>query len=186
MKTRYLSILATLVFLGFSVPAAAHPCERAPGHKHCDVGGDVQTTFTVNIEVDSNLTDPPTFCTGTSDKRLSVGFPLDACPVTLNDTNVPFGTRDYCLFVAEVKNTRKATSVMLFFTNPCGEHHGTGVWRTLALPATIVVGPPGEFTVTVDEPFDENVVLTKNHEPYKEVPLTDTISVGDIIFTADP
>ncbi len=33
MKTRYLAILATLAFLGFSVPAAAHDCED---HKNKD------------------------------------------------------------------------------------------------------------------------------------------------------
>ncbi len=178
LSTITLTLAIAVITLGYNTSFADKPPHSHGGN------GDTETVFTVNIEVDSNLTEA--FCTGTSDKRLSVGFPLDACPVTLNDTNVPFGTRDYCLFVAEVKNTRKATSVMLFFTNPCGEHHGTGVWRTLALPATIVVGPPGDFTVTVDEPFDENVVLTKNHQPFKETPLTDTISVGDIIFTAEP
>ena len=37
MKTRYLAILATLAFLGFSVPAAAHECSRHAdqSHKHC-------------------------------------------------------------------------------------------------------------------------------------------------------
>ena len=37
MKTRYLAILATLAFLGFSVPAAAHECSRHGDqtHKHC-------------------------------------------------------------------------------------------------------------------------------------------------------
>ncbi len=37
MKTRYLAILATLAFLGFSVPAAAHDCidHKNQDHKHC-------------------------------------------------------------------------------------------------------------------------------------------------------
>ncbi len=37
MKTRYLAILATLAFLGFSVPAAAHECggHKNKDHKHC-------------------------------------------------------------------------------------------------------------------------------------------------------
>ena len=41
MKTRYSVLLATVVFLGFSVPAAAHPCEDPDDdHKHCkDRGG---------------------------------------------------------------------------------------------------------------------------------------------------
>ena len=156
--------------------------ERPP---ECNVSDPPETTFTVNIEVDSNLTDPPAFCTGTSEKGLSVGFPLDECPVTLNDTNVPFGERDYCLFGVQVKNTNKETSVMLFFHEPCGVMPGTGVWRTLRLPATVVVGGPGDFKITVDSPFDVDVVLTKNHQPFKEVPLTDTITVGDIVYTED-
>ena len=42
MKTRYLAVLATVAFLGFSVPASAHPCSRddRPEHKHCNGGGD--------------------------------------------------------------------------------------------------------------------------------------------------
>ncbi len=42
MNIRYLAALATLVLLGFSVPAAAHPCEDPSNldHKHCkDRGG---------------------------------------------------------------------------------------------------------------------------------------------------
>ncbi len=37
MNTRYLAILATLAFLGFSVPAAAHDCDghKDKTHKHC-------------------------------------------------------------------------------------------------------------------------------------------------------
>ena len=37
MKTRFLAILATLAFLGFSVPAAAHECigHKNKDHKHC-------------------------------------------------------------------------------------------------------------------------------------------------------
>jgi len=37
MKTRYLAILATLAFLGFSVPAAAHPCKHHDdkSDEHC-------------------------------------------------------------------------------------------------------------------------------------------------------
>ena len=37
MKTRYLALLATLAFLGFSVPAAAHDCDghKDKTHKHC-------------------------------------------------------------------------------------------------------------------------------------------------------
>ncbi len=185
MKTRYLAILATLAFLGFSVPAAAHPCDRDPGedHKHC-LAATPQTTFTANIEVSSSST-PSVLCMGTAEDGLDVGFPLDGCPVELDDDRFT-PARNYCLFAADVKNTRKETSVMFFFHEPCGVHPGTGVWRTLRLPATIVFAGPGDFTVMeVDGSFDD-VVLTKNHQPFKEEPLTDTITVGDIVYTADP
>ena len=36
MKSRYLIFLTALGFFGFSVTAVAHPCDRDPGHKHCD------------------------------------------------------------------------------------------------------------------------------------------------------
>jgi len=39
MKFRYLALFITLIFLGFSVTAVAHPCSREPGHRHCDPGG---------------------------------------------------------------------------------------------------------------------------------------------------
>ncbi len=41
MNTRYLAILVTLAFLGFSVPAAADPCPTpSDDHKHCKDRGD--------------------------------------------------------------------------------------------------------------------------------------------------
>lgn len=41
MKTRYLTMLTTLAFLGFSVSVTAHDCERHKDqtHKHCGGGG---------------------------------------------------------------------------------------------------------------------------------------------------
>ncbi len=188
MKTRYLAILATLAFLGFSVPAAAHPCERDPGHKHCIIE-DPQTTVTAIIEVDSvsPLSDP-VMCMTTADSRgLGGGFPEgDFCKVTLFDTNL-WGQRDYCLLAFGVKNTKKETSVMLWFRFPCeGEHDDAGVWRTVALPATIVLNAPGDFTVMEVEGSFQNVVLTKNHQPFKETSLSDTISIENIAFFADP
>jgi hypothetical protein len=38
MKIRYLILITTMAFSGFSVSAVAHPCDREPGHKHCDQG----------------------------------------------------------------------------------------------------------------------------------------------------
>jgi hypothetical protein len=54
MKTRYLAILATLAFLGFSVPAIAHDCLRHtnPDHKHCVGGGGGD--FTVEVFFGAN------------------------------------------------------------------------------------------------------------------------------------
>ena len=191
LSTLSLSLAIAVFALGASVDSWAGPddckgkkSERPP---ECNVSDPPETTFTVNIEVDSTLTDPPAFCTGTSEKGLSVGFPLNECPVTLNDTNVPFAVRDYCLFGVQVKNTNKETSVMLFFHEPCGVMPGTGVWRTLRLPATVKISvgndEPGDFRVMEVDGSFQDVVLTKNHQPYKEVPLTDTISVGEIVYT---
>ncbi len=181
MKTRYFAMLTTLAFLGFSVPAAAHPCERDPGHKHCTVE-DPQTTFTVNVEVGSNITDPPAFCTGITVTKLSLRFPATACAVTLTDEF--FGTRDYCLCAVSVRNTKKKTDVQLNFHHPCGVLHcGADAWHTPSLPATIVVGPPGDFTITVDAP--NNVELTKINNPGKGTTLTNRIFVGPLDYTRD-
>lgn len=54
MKTRYLMILTALAFLGFSVSAAAHPCDRHDdkSHKHCDNepgGGDGSIVYTAKL-----------------------------------------------------------------------------------------------------------------------------------------
>jgi len=52
MNTRFLTILTTLAFLGFSVTVAAHPCYRAPGHKHCDSdpgGGGSSVVYTAEL-----------------------------------------------------------------------------------------------------------------------------------------
>ena len=190
MNTRYLAILVTSAFLGFSATAAAHPCERDPGHKHCIIE-DPQTTVTVNIDVDSSLTvGGPAMCMGTADSRgLGGGFPkgVPTCKVTLNDTNVWNETRDYCLMAFGVKNTKKATSVMLWFRFPCeGEHDDAGVWRTLALPATIVIDAPGDFRVVEVGDSFHDVVLTKNHQPFKETSLSDRISIEDMAFFAEP
>jgi hypothetical protein len=47
-----LTLLTTLAFLGFSVTVAAHPCDRAPGHKHCDSdpgGGGSSVVYTAEL-----------------------------------------------------------------------------------------------------------------------------------------
>jgi hypothetical protein len=52
MNARFLTLLTTLAFLGFSVTVAAHPCDRAPGHKHCDSdpgGGGSSVVYTAEL-----------------------------------------------------------------------------------------------------------------------------------------
>ncbi len=55
MNTRYLAVLATLAFLGFSVPAAADPCEGPMDtHKHCkdrggSGGGEADVTYRADL-----------------------------------------------------------------------------------------------------------------------------------------
>ncbi len=55
MNTRYLAVLATLAFLGFSVPAAADPCAGPlDTHKHCkdrggSGGGEADVTYTADL-----------------------------------------------------------------------------------------------------------------------------------------
>ncbi len=85
MKTRYLVILATLAFVGFSVPASAHNCSRhvETSHKHC-AGGGAETTYTVNMMVTSPSTPDAFMCTGTADKRLGPSFGPNACEVELD------------------------------------------------------------------------------------------------------
>jgi hypothetical protein len=55
MNPRYLILLTTLVFLGFSGSAAAHPCQ-GPGdtHKHCPTdtpGTDIPAEYTAELTV---------------------------------------------------------------------------------------------------------------------------------------
>ncbi len=188
LSTLSLTLAIAVFSLGYVNPSFAGKPDSEGNHDHGGEGN-TETTFTVDIKVGSNITDPPRDCTGTTEKGLSVGFLLDNCRVTLNDFNVPFGIDDYCLFAVDVKNTRKETSVMFFFHNPCGEHPGTGVWRTLRLPATVKISvgnEPGVFRVMEVFGSFQDVVLTKNHQPYKEVPLTDTITVGDIVYKEPP
>jgi len=51
MKIRYLTLLTTLAFLCFSGSAIAHPCEREPGHMHCDTdpGGGPEPEYTAEL-----------------------------------------------------------------------------------------------------------------------------------------
>ena len=193
LSTLSMTLAIAVITLGVGANGWAAPGEcsgpKDARPESCNASSDPsETTFTVNIDVDSISTmNGPAMCMGTTEMGLDVGFGLNDCHVTLDDEGGPFEVdppRDYCLFAADVKNTRKETSVMFFFHSPCGDHPGTGVWRTLRLPATLAGGPPGDFTVTVDSPFD--VVLTKNHQPFKEVSLTDRISVkdGEIVYTA--
>ncbi len=187
LSTLSLALAIAVITLGVGANGWAAPGEctgkKTDRDPECSVDDPPETTFTVNIDVDSNSTYPPAMCMGTTEKGLSAGFPLNNCQVTLADDRFP--PRPYCLFAADVKNTRKETSVMFFFHSPCGDHPGDGVWRTLRLPATVVVGGPGNFTVTEVFGSFQNMELTKNHQPFKEVPLSEKFSVvGPIVYTA--
>jgi len=73
---------------------------------------------------------------------------------------------------------------MFFFDNSC-EKAGCGdVWNSANLPASIVMGSSGDFTVTEVENSFEKVELTKNHQGGMGTPLQPTIDVGDIVYTA--
>jgi hypothetical protein len=65
MKIRYLTLITTLAFLGFSVSAMAHDCSRHlnnPNHKHCDVdppsGGAIVYTAELTMGAFVFNTDP--------------------------------------------------------------------------------------------------------------------------------
>ncbi len=181
MKTRYLTKLATLVFLGFSVPAAAHDCSRHndQNHKHCAGDEGPQTTYTVEVQAGNVSGVVATgACAGvtTSSKR-SVSFPAGCGQVMLDGMN-------YDLFGLEVKFTNKGTSTMHFFRTTCcapnNSAYNTGYLEGLMEPADDV---GAAFQITVNE---TEVFLKKIHQPNRGTTLTDPISVGKIVYTADP
>lgn len=148
--------MATLVFLGFSVPAAAHDCSRHDDktHKHC--GGDgPQTTFTVEMQAGTVEGVIATgSCTGfTTSSVRSVSFPAGCGQVTLQGDV-------YDLFGVEVKFTKKGTSAMLFYISTCcapnNSVYNTGYLTGLMEPA----GAAFQINVNLT-----GVVLTKIHQP---------------------
>jgi len=187
MNTRYLALLVTLALLGFSVPAAAHPCDRDPvdDHKHC-IAETPQTTFDVEMVLQrgnfESEGDGPETCTGTATgNNLGPSFDFNLCGITLTNGGGFFGlgsTVDVCLLGASVRISKKRTRVMIFMYSPCDA--GGNVFRTLELPATVNDTGAGSFEVILDSagPY----VLTKNHQPDKERPLEEGIFlVGKII-----
>ncbi len=191
MNTRYLAILVTLALLGFSAPAAAHPCERFDdiSHKHC-VAETPQTTFKVDMELDDDDGSGPVFCEGTATgNNLGPSFtfpattPSVSCGITLTNGGGFFGLGDpveVCLLGASVRISKKRTRVMIFMYSPCNA--GGNVFRTLELPADVDDTDEGFIvTLKVLGPHE----LKKNHEPNKERPLEEEIFIGDIVYT-DP
>ena len=81
-----------LASLGFSVPAGAHPCERAPGHKHCDDEGP-QTTYTAELR-GALVFAPLSVVLEGQDERLKSGDPVTivrpAAGVVLTAWNLVF------------------------------------------------------------------------------------------------
>ena len=189
MNTRYLAILVTLALLGFSAPAAAHPCDRDPveDHKHC-IAETPQTTFSVDMSIgDQNSGDGLVPCTGTATGRnLGPDFygVADPCKITLDNGNKIFGIDDpveVCLLGASVRISKKRTRVMIFMYD-CD--NAENVFRTLELPAMVEDIKGGGFIVRLVK-SEESHELKKNHEPDKERPLEEEIFVGDIVYT-DP
>jgi len=123
-------------------------------------------------------------CTGTTTNSFrSAVFPAESgsCPVVTASDN-RFLNERICICGVELRNKKKKTAVLLFFHRPCGTRNcGDETWVTPRLPAAIVVGGPGSFTVTVDA---LKVDLTKNHEPDKGAELFDVFDVEVIIYTA--
>lgn len=211
LSTLSLSLAIAVMTLGYATPLQAQDvceggafCDRDgdiffKDHNRCDIcsgvrdcddsvfsednvcvdTGDRKRTYKVEMEIHSESTDHVT-CDTFTESGLDGAFPPDSCKVTLADEfwGEP---RDYCLFGFAVKNTRKATRVMLWYQWPCGVRtDGVDLWRTLELPGEIVIGSPGDFHLTVPE---DGAVLTKNHQPYKETSLDGEIFIGDIIYT---
>ena len=178
MITRYLAILVTLAFLGFSGPAAAHDCSRHAdqNHKHCVGDDSPQSTFTVEMQagtVDGVVATGA--CAGftTSSKR-SVRFPAGCGQVTLQG-------EVFDLLGVDVKFTKKGTSAMLFYISTCCAP-ANSVYNTGYLAA--LMEPEGAaFQIKVNQ---TGVELIKIHQPNKGTTLVDTISVGNIVYTADP
>jgi hypothetical protein len=181
MKILYLSTLSLIAVMLMPTGAYAH-CEgkHTGNHPHCQGGGgggDTQTTFEVYVTITDPT--PATSCTGTAETGLTVQFVKNSCKIYLD--GLP-----YCLFQLSVKNTRKETSAMLFFTNFCGfdpTAPNDSVYNTGRIPAEILVGDSGNFTITVTNP-QGGVVLTKVVQPDKGSLLDEKIFVGDIVYTA--
>ena len=188
MNIRILLLLPLL--LGVSVNGWTAPAKcvdsSLPG---CKV--DSEPAFRVHMEagavdgVVTSVVSPD--CSGTTTQpKLSVNFPRDYCgKVTAKIT--PDGTvsTDLYLFSIAVKNTKKETSAMLFFTSLCCAYPPPNetVFSTGRLLVTIeVTGLPEEAKFLID--VNKNTVpLTKLHQDNKGTVLHGKIYVGDIVYT---
>ena len=80
-----------------------------------------------------------------------------------------------------VRITKKKTRVMIFMDNCNAQDFcADNVWRTEELLGKVKDIGGGDFKVELPSGFHE---LTKNHEPDKEEPLTEGISVGDLVYS---
>ena len=103
LSTLSMTLAIAVITLGVGANGWAAPGEcsgpKDARPESCNASSDPsETTFMVNIELSSNLT-ASAMCMGTTEKGLSVGFPLDGCRVTLDDEGGPFEgfpPRDYC------------------------------------------------------------------------------------------
>jgi hypothetical protein len=131
-----------------------------------------------------NTTSAP--CEGSAVRGLSVNFDINACKIEIDDVD------DYCVCAVSVKNTKNLTSVMVFVHKPCDVSLcGNDSWNTLQLPATLEENTGDgnhAFTISVVDDLTNGAgaVLTKTHQLDKGSMLPENITVGDLVYTADP
>ena len=178
--------LVVALVLGFALnpsPTFANKPDGNGDHNHGDGGGDTGTTFSVDVLAGTG----PTFdwvvtegegCKGLTSKNLNVTFPAGCGLVVVDD-----GFLDLYLFSIAVRNTKKETSVVLFFTSglEVSPVPNETVYESDRLPAMIEPESAG-FAIVVDE-TNENLI--KIHQPNKG-DVVGFVSVGTIVYTSTP
>ena len=184
LSTLSLTLAIAVITLGYANSSFAGPdCEKHPNHESC-AGGGAQTTYTVNwVMGKHNPGGMPTLspqCTGDAVRGLSVDFDINACKIAID------GVEDYCICGISVRHNKKDTSLIVFVHRPCNQPHcGNDAWQAGRLPATLELKNGGpDLTITADA-LPAGALLTKVNQPDKGTTLPETITVGDLIYTAD-
>ena len=130
MKTGFIAVLSAVIFLGFSVPASAHECDRKPGHKHCDdptppePPGDPSATFKVEVFIGGALVGTAYTAEGkTAGQRRKVSDPgltldltvFDSLACTIGSMGLP--EAQFALSTYRNKKTQLFTFVTATFWN---------------------------------------------------------------------